>query len=152
PCNGLDKIGAFLSLFGANQIQVAVLTDLSSGSKKKVRDIRESKLLRHGHVFSADGYAGKPEADIEDVMGDVAYCDLVNECYGLSKPVAAPSGPKRIVAHVEEHFRLVATSAPEFDHFRPAEYLTQMADNFKSGGLTPALSNFERLFKDLNAL
>jgi hypothetical protein len=152
PCGGLDKVGAFLSLFSANLIHVAVLTDLAHGNKKKVRDIRESKLLRQGHVFSADTYAGKPEADIEDIIGDSTYCALVNQCYSLTSAVQPPPKQMRVVHHVEEHFRLVVPSAEEFDHYRPAEFMMFQGDGFKPPGLDVALNNFERLFKDLNAL
>ena len=129
-----------------------MLTDLSHGTKKKVRDIRETKLLKQGHVFSADAYAGKAEADIEDIIGDAFYCDLVNQCYNLTPPVQPSPTTTRIVPHVEDHFRVVAKTAPEFDHYRPAEYLTQQGDTFNPAGLAVALNNFERLFRDLNAL
>src|SRR5207244_1911928 len=84
PSSGIDKIASFLTLFGGNRLHVAVLTDLAQGQKRKIRDLRESKLLRDGHVLTADTYAGKAEADIEDLLGDVAYTDLVNQCYGLT--------------------------------------------------------------------
>lgn len=41
PCGGVDKVPAFMSLFGGNKLDIAVLTDLASGQKKKVRDLRE---------------------------------------------------------------------------------------------------------------
>jgi len=46
-----------------------VLTDFASGQKKKVNDVRRSKILRDGHVLTMDSYAGQPQADIEDVLG-----------------------------------------------------------------------------------
>src|SRR5665213_2472537 len=46
PCGGITKIPSFLALFGGNKLHVAALTDYGEGDKKKVRELRESELLR----------------------------------------------------------------------------------------------------------
>jgi hypothetical protein len=159
PSGGIDKISSFITLFGGNKLHVAVFTDFHAGDKKKIRSLRESEILREGHVFSADYYAGKDEADIEDVIGRDAYIYLVNECYKLDNGKKLPEDnpsqvSKRVIAEVEEHFGTLSPDAPEFDHYLPAIYLTENSSALKKKirNLAEALGRFEKLFSDINSL
>jgi hypothetical protein len=112
--------------------------------------MRKGDLLRAGHVLTADQYAGQAEADIEDIIGRSTFVELVNKCYGLSGARALPTkkpkdAPDRAVKEAELH-------VDNFDHFRPAEYLTQQGLSLELTDLDKALDRFERLFVDLNAL
>ena len=42
-------------------------------------------------------------------------------------------------------------SIDEFDHYRPAEYLTEQGQDVELEGLADALDRFEKLFAELNA-
>lgn len=158
PCGGITKVSSFMSLFGGSGLHVAVLTDYGRGDKTKVRELRESNLLRDGHVFTADMYLdGATEADVEDVLGRDLYIHLVNVAYELTGknalPSVRPSGaPERVVVEVEEHFRSLPASVPEYDHYAPARYLVEHSSELSLPGLDGALGRFERLFGDLNAL
>lgn len=46
------------------------------------------------------------------------------------------------------------TQVPDFDHFRPADYLSENSDLARKEmpGLEDALTRFEQLFKDSNAV
>ena len=81
PCGGIDKIVSFLALFGGTKLHIAVFTDYHMGQKSKIRTLKESELLRAGHVFSAEMYVDQAEADIEDILGRQLYIALVNKCY-----------------------------------------------------------------------
>jgi hypothetical protein len=159
PCGGIDKIAAFLNLFAGNKLHVAVFSDFAQGNKKKLRDLRESQLLQAGHVLTAEAYAGKSEADVEDLLGDSCYPDLINQCYKLPKDKQVPllkndDGPAsaRVVKRVEEHFKTLPASVEEFDHYKPTLHLWGGGLDSKLSDLDGALDRFERLFKDLNAL
>jgi len=159
PCGGIDKIASFMSLLRGNSLHCAVLTDYKHGDKKKVRSLIESKLLADGHVLTADSYAGKPEADIEDLLGPDFYSALVNETYALTAEsgiVLGTSGDagssNRLVPQVEEVFRHLPAHIAEFDHFAPAERLMSRGERREWPGLSTALDSFERLFVDLNGL
>lgn len=78
PCGGITKVPSFMALFGGSNLHVAVLTDHGAGDKRKVRDLRESDLLRDGHVFTADMFAegSRGEADVEDIIGRDGYWNL----------------------------------------------------------------------------
>jgi predicted ATP-dependent endonuclease of OLD family len=154
PCGSVDKVPSFLALFAGNRLHIAVLADFASGQKRRVRDLRETKLLREGHVLTMDTYAKQEEADIEDVIGREFYIELVARTYDLpgtkklpvNKP---PNAPIRVVREVEDHFR---GERLDFDHYRPAEFMIQQGPQFTLPGLDAALNRFESMFKDLNAL
>jgi hypothetical protein len=157
PCGGIDKVPAFLSLFSATKLHIAVFTDLADGQKRKIRDLKESKILKDGHVLTADMYAGQPEADIEDLVGRESYIELVKLAYDLGPQHALPSSravnaPNRVVKEVEEHFRTLPPSVAEFDHYRPSEFLTLQGTAFNLPGIDSALDRFEALFRDLNGM
>lgn len=91
PTGGIDKIASFVALFGANKLHIAVLSDYHAGDKKKVHDLRTSKLLRDGHVFTADTYVGQAEADVEDLVGRAHFIEIVNKAYALDASHRLPA-------------------------------------------------------------
>ena len=160
PCGGIAKIQSFLALSGGNELHVAVLTDFGTGDKSKVRDLRASELLRSGHVFTAKDFAAPgnaDEGDTEDTSGRDFYVALVNATYELkssnklaaSKPKGAPT---RVVPEVEDRFKIMPSTVPEYDHFAPAEYLVTHPDMITGAAFDEALERFERLFTELNRL
>ena len=159
PTGGVDKVSAFMSLFGGNKLHVAVFVDIAKGQKKRVDDLRRSKLLRDGHVLTADMYADREEADTEDLIGHAAYTALVNQAYSLTdtRTLDGPGADAevgRVLKVVKDHFGTLAPESPEFDHFKPAVYLLEnRGELFRNlPGMEGALDRFEKLFMDLNAL
>lgn len=156
PAGGVEKVTAFMSLFGGNKLHVAVFIDYAHGHKKKVEDLRRSSLLRKGHVFTAESYAGQPEADVEDLLGATTFVELVNRLLGLKAGTAltAPAERARIVKAVEDQLRVRPAPSPDFDHYAPSMFLFEnRAQLFKDlPEADAALGRFEQFFKDLNAL
>jgi hypothetical protein len=159
PTGGIGNISSFVSLFSGRSLDIATLTDFKSGGKSRVRDLRVSKLLESGRVFSAEKYAGQKEADIEDVLGRQFYVELVNRCYALPEgqrlPTQKPAGaPERVVNEVEAHFTTLPPDAPHFDHYGPAEYLVEHWGELRSAlpHSEAALTRFEQFFTDVNKL
>lgn len=159
PCGSVTKIAAFMNLFGGNDLECAVVCDVADGSKGKVRELRESELLKDGRVFTVDTYSGRPEADIEDVLGDDAYVELVNQCYDLKgenvilvPEVAEGEQRGRIVKYVEEKFRSMPPETPDLNHTEPADFMIRQGLHLTLPGLDAALDRFETLFSDLNAI
>lgn len=83
PAGGIDKISAFVSLFGGKGLHVAVLTDLAAGDKGKVERLRKSEILKVGHVYSAAEFTGKSESDIEDLFDVSIYAALLNASHAV---------------------------------------------------------------------
>ena len=44
PAGGLDKVPAFLSLFSGNWLNVAVLTDIANGDKRKIERLKKLRF------------------------------------------------------------------------------------------------------------
>jgi len=157
PAGGIDKVASFVALFGGKKLHIAVLTDFVSGEKRRAQELKVSKLLRAGHVFTAADYAGQPEADVEDILGRATYIELVNRCYDLKardRLAVDVQAQLRVVKDVEAHFRTLPPTAPVFDHYAVAEYLMLNGAGLQTAlpELDAALDRFERLFKDLNRL
>lgn len=156
PCGGIGKVSPFMSLFGSQALNVAVFTDYHKGVKGQVRNLKESELLRAGHVFSAEMYVDSDEADIEDLMGRHFYIELINDCYQLEEsqkiPYKRPADtPDRVLLEVESHFK---TLPIVFDHYKPSVFLTENTSKLRDTlpKIEEALKRFETLFKDLNEL
>ena len=124
PVGGVDKVAAFISLLSSGKLHIAVLVDYAHGQKKKVEDLRRSKILQDNHVLTFDMFTEKPEADIEDVIGWTNYMQLVNATYGLAggNQLRDAESPNRVLTKVEERFGTMPPEIPEFDHYAPAEY------------------------------
>jgi len=156
PCGGIGKIGSFVRLFVSSELNIVVLTDYHKGLKNRVRSLRESEILKAGHLFSAEMFVDGDEADVEDLLGRDLYITLINECYSLGEPQKLPDikpedAPVRVLLEVENHFK---TLPREFDHYTPAVFLTENAARFRSilSKHDEVLKRFEKLFKDLNGL
>jgi energy-coupling factor transporter ATP-binding protein EcfA2 len=158
PTGGVDKVAAFMALFGGNNLNVAVLVDLATGQKKKVDEFRRMKLLKDNRILTANTYAGQVEGDTEDILGKQMYPALVNGAYALPAGQQVAAGPAagavRILEHVEAHFRTLPPGVAEFDHFRPSDYLMQNRTQLLAAlpDAAAAVERFEKLIKDINAL
>jgi predicted ATPase len=151
---GVDRIAPFYSLFKANGLHIAAVVDYASGQKQKVATAR--KAIGDKHVLTLDQYTGQAEADIEDVLGRDFYIDVVNRAYNLGGPdrlkVPTQEEAPRIVKYVEDRFKLLPR-VPEFDHCRPAEWLTEYPDEAKKlNGHAAAVAALQKVITDLNAL
>jgi predicted ATP-dependent endonuclease of OLD family len=159
PCGGLPKVSAFMSLFGGNELHCAVLCDLADGGKKEVEKLRSSELMRADHVLTVDTYAGKPQADTEDLLGNAGYVALVNAACGLTGASAisatnadGTSIAGRIVKHVEQAFPAPKPGEPDFNHTMPADWLVRQGIAFTLTDEAAAMNRFEKLFTDFNKL
>ena len=156
PCGGIDKVAAFLTLFAGSQLHIAVVLDFVASQKGAVSYLRDSDLLKSGHVLTIDRYAGKEdsEADIEDIIGRRTYVELTKHTYNLTdemiRPIAGSgSSAVPVVQEVKDHLK---TLPQDYDRYRPAEFLIQQGVDFTLPDLDQALSRFESLFEDLNEM
>ena len=158
PTGGISKIGTFASLFASNHLNVCILTDFHEGDKRHVRELEQHKMLSDDRVFTVPQFAGKPEADTEDLLGWNLYRKVINRCFDLKKakklPKEQPNGNAgRVEEATKAHFQTVATEGREFDHLSPAVHLLTNAGQFaEHSGTATALDNFEQLFRSLNRM
>jgi AAA15 family ATPase/GTPase len=162
PTGGIDKVQSFASLFGGNNINVAVLCDYASGDKKKVERLKESQILKSSQVFILVDFTDKTESDIEDIFSPDTFSLLLNSCYSLSGDdlITASklneSTPKtvRLVKQAENVFKLLSKDFPEFDHFTPSSWLIRNPSflEAENAGISKSLDVAERIFIKLNEL
>lgn len=159
PGGGIDKVGAFITLYAGKDLGLAVVTD-SATVKGSAPDARDSELLQHGHVLIFDKYtrgnsSGNPEADIEDLIGRKNYVDLTRLAYNLEPDDMRPiersgNSSAKVVSEVSDFMTSLPQGPGRFDRYRPAEFLIQQGADFSLPELDRALDRFESLFKDLN--
>jgi hypothetical protein len=52
PTGGIGNVRAFVSLFGGNKLDIAVLADQTKQDAKKIEELRKSEILRAGKVLA----------------------------------------------------------------------------------------------------
>lgn len=154
-CGGVDKIPPFASLFAANGLRLAALVDAAHGIKQRLQNA--TKALGEGRVLTTEAFAGKAEADIEDIFDPAFYCALVNKAYDLGPThrcdAAAIDTKGRIVKQIESHFNMLPTSVETFDHYKPAGWLFAHPDEATQlDGFDRSAAAMEKLLIALNAL
>ena len=151
-----------MSLFSGNSVKAAILVDLAvgpGGNRKEIEALKASRILESARIFTAADFTGLAESDIEDIWGADAYMAVVNEAFDLKGGLTSGElatvheASPRVLKRVEAWFR-VQPKAPEFDHYRPAEFLILspkfIADHAPL--FSDALSRFESFFKKVNSL
>ena len=131
PGGGISKLAAFLTLFGANQMKVAVLADSSAQNNKTISNLKASGKLYDAGIVQVGDASGVEETDIEDLLPAQLYVDLVNEAYQgvlADNPLTLddlPDGP-RIVKRVEDAFVARNVNKGRLNHYSPAGALLRM--------------------------
>jgi hypothetical protein len=163
PSGGIGNIRSFVALFAGNRIDVAVLADYAVGQRKQIERLRASDILKAGQVLTINEFANKTEADVEDLLDDAVFAELVNNAYQLTgtyildvkKLNDADTSTCRLVKKAEAYFRTqMPTSSEMFDHFRPAEWLIQNPGFLKKDepAITATLARAESLTMAINKL
>jgi hypothetical protein len=159
PAEGATKVSSFVTLFKGRGLRIAALLDWHAEQKKMVEHLEKSRLLDEGHLLKTTDFVKQPEADIEDLLGWELYAALVNGALQIPERDKLPSKKPndcevRIVKEVEKRAKLLPPGLPEFDHYKPAEYLNRLSpDEIKQlPGLDSALERFQALFEKVNSL
>jgi hypothetical protein len=161
PAGGIDKIQSFVSLFSGANLDIAVVTDFARSDQKKIDALRRSKIIRDGRLMTFAEILGVPEADVEDVFDQDLYLSIVNQAFELTggdkltvaKLEAAAPDTGRLVKRVEAAFRLLPPSAPEFDHYTPADWLVRNPTTLDGAGLgvDETLNRAEKVILEINS-
>ena len=162
PTGGIDKIHSFASLFGGNNLNIAVLCDLANGEKKKVERLKQSQILKSGQVFTIADFTGKSESDIEDIFQPEVFAEILNKAYSLAgknkldakKLSKTEPASERVVKQAENAFKTMPADVPEFDHFKPADWLIKNVDFLRDNKkvILESLDVAEGIFDALNSL
>jgi len=157
PTGGADKVATFVSLLGGNQLNVAVLMDISSNSMQRIKNLQANAKLRANALVLISEVTKAKDADIEDVFDPDFYLELVNGTYQaeLPRPLTVADLPKsnpRIVRRLEQHFADNTIASGEFSHYLPAAYFLREQATLLPRLDTATLERAERLFRRVNEL
>ncbi|MES2149893.1 MAG: AAA family ATPase [Pseudomonadota bacterium] len=161
PAGGIDKLAPFVRLFGGNNLNVAVLSDIANGDKTKIENLRKSEILKAGHFYTCADFVDQVEADVEDLFDAELFVEILNGAYnppashivGEEALMGAAPTP-RMVKKAEALFKLMPPEVSNFDHFGPARWLLEHPSILD--GDTPAveatLDRAQRIFETFNKL
>lgn len=162
PTGGLDKVRSFASLFRGNDLNIASLTDFSKADRRKIDDLRNSKVMEAEQVLTYADFLEQDEADVEDLLGADLFAVILNGAYSLTgKDLITPArfaetqeGAPRLVKQAEAIFRVMPPGVPEFDHATPAFWLLRNSEVLDGNDedVKVALANARNLFGRLNQL
>ena len=132
PTGGIGKVMPFVSLFGGNEINVAVLADVAHGQKGKVEELRKTDILKSGAVLPMTDFVDKDEADIEDLFAPGLLAEMINRAYSLPQEMKLTADELgsgdlrtlRLIKTAEDYFNCLSDpDMPPLDHYKPAEWL-----------------------------
>jgi hypothetical protein len=157
PIGGSGKLSTFVTLLGANKLNVAVLVDSSTKDTGAVRRLRDNGQLARNGLVEISEFAGGGDADIEDLFEQDFYIDLVNRTYAgeLSQPITPADltpGDPRIVRAIEGYFRQHNIAGGKFNHYRPAAFLLREQATLLPMIADTTISRAASLFTRLNEL
>jgi predicted ATP-dependent endonuclease of OLD family len=157
PVGGADKVSTFVSLLGANELNIAVLIDISERDKQRIKNLKGNHFLGNKNLINIGEITGAKEADIEDLFDAEFYLNLVNSAYPkeLSKKLNLKSFTNqnpRIVKRIEEYFKTHTISGGHFNHYLPAVFLLNEQSDLLKKIDTATIDRAAALFQKINTL
>lgn len=157
PVGGADKVSTFVSLLGANKLNIAVLVDANPRDQQRIMSLQQHGHLGASSLIQVSEFVSGSEADLEDLFDPSFYCDLVSRAYaddlpkgGIKVSELASRAP-RVTARVEQYFKDNGIANGRLNHYKPSAYF--LTEQVK---LLPTLSNgtldrATEMFKRINA-
>ena len=157
PVGGADKLGTFVSLLGANQLNVAALIDSNPKDKQRIAALQANGHLKGRALIELSEITGTAEADIEDLLDPAFYLGLVNDAYATDFPKPLKAGDlkskaPRITARIEQYLRDNGVANGKLNHYRPAAHLLREQADLVSKIDRATLERASALFQRLNGL
>ena len=163
PVNGIDKMSAYISLFGSNQLNIAVIVDSSKSNMQKIKKLENqehSSFLKQGNLIKISDIINRSEGDIEDLFHPEDYLALVNESYNSKlrgRPITMDNlqsfSDTRIVKKIEHYFS--QNDFGDCSHCKIAKVLwknNNFRNSFSEKLKTETKQNFSKLISKVNLL
>lgn len=161
PVDGADNVPTFVSMFGANDLDIGVLLDRDDGVNQRLENIEGRGLIDMDDVKLVTDYTDSNHADTEDLFSKEFYLRLVNDAYlielrsvqdvpdELSLTDFENENP-RITKRLEAYFERFQINGGEFYHNDPAKNFQKKRKEFEDELDEDTLDRFEELFADTN--
>jgi hypothetical protein len=158
PVGGADKVATFVSLLGAQGLNLAVFMDVSSGDQQRFQTILKNKLMVKKNLLTVGAVLDRDEADIEDLFSVDAYLKLVSRSYSNElggKAIAIADlkdASPRLVKRLESYFSDKGINNGKFNHYKPAYDLMSNPNWHMELFDKGTKINFEKAIASLNGL
>jgi hypothetical protein len=155
---GSGKVPAFVALLAPQKgMKVATLLDIQNSDQALIEDLYKKKPLKKKQVATYGDFAGKTEADVEDMFERDFYINLVNAEFAKElktpvDPAALNAKEPRTLRAIESYLDAHPLKSGSFGHYRPARYFSENAATLWPHVVEAAKDRFEAAFKHLNAL
>ena len=154
PVGGADKVSTFVSLLGANKLNIAVLIDANPRDQQRIKALQQNGHLGANSLIQVSEFVTGSEADMEDLFDPSFYCKLVARVYaddlpkGLKVGDLASKAP-RITARVEQYFKDNDIANGRLNHYKPSAYFlseqVKLLPGLSAGTLDRAAETFKRV-------
>lgn len=158
PVGGSGKVPAFVALLVPQTgLNVATLLDIQNSDRAQIEDLYKKKLLKKKQVATYGDFAGRGEADVEDMFERDFYVALVNAEFAKElktsiDPAALNAKELRTLRAIEAYLDNNPLKSGAFGHYRPARYFSENAGTLWAQVSDATKDRFEAAFKHLNAL
>ncbi|MFF4560659.1 AAA family ATPase [Streptomyces sp. NPDC001435] len=156
PIGGSGKLSTFVTLLGANKLNVAVLVDSSTKDVGAIQRLRDNDQLARNGLVEISEFTSAADADVEDLFDRDFYLELVNRAYAaeLTTPITAAdlnAKDPRVVRQIEAEFKKRNITA-RFNHYKPAAVLLREQAALTSLINPATIARADQLFIRLNSL
>ena len=163
PVGGLSNVATFVSLLGANGLNLAVLHDYNGKPEQKLESLVQQKLLKKKSVFNFSQFRDLDKfgedsiaTDVEDLLDPEKYIAVFSQVFKkeLNGKVVMesdlPSGD-RIIHRIEKYLSgngIKVRPSGGYNHYAvAAAFVLGIAENCTEDTVT----RFTALFKDINS-
>jgi hypothetical protein len=163
PVGSGSNVPTFVSLFGGNDLDLAVLLDADNDVHQRVDNIESRGVMDTDNIRDISDFINEDHGDIEDLFSTDFYVELVNRAYSgeLAKMPDIPdyistsdfkedNRHPRIAKRLDTFFERFYINEGHFEHNKPAKYFQDHRDRLKDELDEESIENFEALFEDFN--
>lgn len=165
PVGSGSNVPTFVSLFGGNDLDIAVLLDADGNEEHRRKDIDSRGVMNTDNIRDVSDFINGDYGDIEDLFSTDFYMKLVNGAYSADL-VENPDVPDRIsmsdfkddnqnpriAKRLDTYFDRFFVNEGVFEHHRPAKYFQENREDLKDELDEESIDNFEGLFEDYNSI
>jgi hypothetical protein len=145
-------LSTFISLIGANQLNLAVVMDASTKESQAVKKLTDAGRLKKGGLIQISEFTGSGDADMFAVS---FYVELVNRAYAndLSQKLTVKELPTgdRVVKRIDGKLAQLGVIGGRLNHYRPSAVLLREQATLLPKIDDATVQRFQALFDRINA-
>lgn len=164
PVGSGSNVPTFVSLFGGNDLDIAVLIDGDGKAEQRKSEIESKGVIKSNNIKTITDFINQDYGDIEDLFSTDLYFKIVNRAFAAEIHDSHVQGEfdesdlkddnknPRIVKRLEKFFDRQYINEGVLEHHRPAKYIEENREYIRKEIDDETIDNFETLFKEFNKL